>query len=114
MVTSRSPIQSPKSAPGPRLRANPVGLGRLLILVLTMGLLSLGQGFFWWMGLLLLALILLAASRQGAWWAPWASSAGLLALAFWHRHVLAPWMAIVILVIGALGFALGLLNQRPD
>lgn len=95
-----------------RHRANPVGLGRLLILALTVGLISLGHGGVWWAGLLLLGLILLAVSRLGAWWAPWSCSAGLASLVFWHRQILHPWAAILILCGSALGFALALLQQQ--
>lgn len=95
-----------------RHRANPFGLGRLLILVLTVGLISLGHGAMWWAGLLLLSLILMAVSRQGAWWAPWCCSAGLASLVFWHHHILHPWLAALILFGSAVGFCLALLLRK--
>lgn len=115
MVSSRSQsAPNPVARPRPRHRANPMGLGRLLIMAVTVGLIFLGHGLFWWVGLLLLALILLAVSRHGAWWGAWAASAGLLSIAFWHRHIVPVGAAVVILALGGLLFVWSLLRPRTD
>lgn len=112
MVSSRSQTTSPDRSPRPRHRANPLGLGRLLILVFTVGLLSMAHGLFWWAGLLLLGFILLAVSRQGAWWGAWSASLGLLSLTFWHYRIIPVWLACLILAIGGVQFAWSLLRHH--
>lgn len=96
-------------------RANPLGIGRLLIMVLTIALLGLGQGIWWWSGLVLLVLILLAVSRQGhVFGTAWSSCAMLLALTFWHQHIIPDWASIVILAAGMTQFGLSLLRNPQD
>lgn len=114
MVSNRrQPAPQVKRESRPHHRTNPIGLGRLLIMVLTLGLVTLGQGILWWAGLLLLALILLAVSRQAGWLGSWSASAGLVALVFWHRHTIPIWVAVAILVLGATQFTVSLVRQEP-
>lgn len=97
----------------PHRRANPVGLSRLIFMVLTVGLLSLGHGAVWWSGLVLLGLILFAVARLGqAWWGLWACVAVLLSLAFWHLHIIPLWAAVTFLALGAIQFGLSLAARR--
>jgi len=107
----------PRPAPRPRVthrRANPMGLGRLLIMTFTVALLSMGHGLWWWGGSALLFFILLAVSRQGhAWGTAWSSSAILLSLAFWHQGIIAVWVALIILAGGSIQFGISLLRQSP-
>lgn len=116
MVHHRSPSETKLIASHrapPRRRANPMGLGRLLIMVLTVGMISLGHGVFWWAGLILLTLILLAVGRQGhALWGTWSALAMMLALAFWHLHVIPVWTGLAFLAIGAIQFVLSLLPSN--
>ncbi len=117
MVSARSETKTSnpsRSRPTPRHRANPLGLGRLLVMVLTVGLLSFAHGLFWWMGLLLLGMILLAVGRQGAWWGAWAASAGVLSLVFLHRQIIPVWAALLILGVASIQFGLSLLQRRPS
>ncbi len=115
MVYSRPEpeYKKPEHARKAHRRANPAGLGRLIFMVLTIGLLSLGHGVTWWSGLILLGLILLAVARLGqAWWGLWASVAVLLAIAFWHLRIIPMWAAITFLALGAIQFGLSLAARR--
>lgn len=110
MMASARP--HPKTSRHSHRRANPFGLGRLLIMVLTVGLLSMAHGIGWWAGLVLLGLILLAVSRQGqAWQGAWSASAILLSLAFWHQHIIPAWAAVMILIAGSVQFAFSLIHE---
>ncbi|MCY0900145.1 MAG: hypothetical protein OWU33_14695 [Firmicutes bacterium] len=88
-------------------RANPWGLGRLITTCATVALLTLGRGFWWWMGFLLLSFILLALAR------PHKVSSGLgavlaalLDLALWHLHIIPLWTAALFFFLTAVEFLL--------
>ncbi len=115
MVYSRPEpeYKTPEHARKAHRRANPVGLSRLIFMVLTIGLLSLGHGITWWTGFVLLGLILFAVARLGqVWWGLWASVAVLLALAFWHLHIIPLWAALTFLALGTIQFSLSLAVRR--
>lgn len=91
-------------------RANPEGLGRLLIMVATVGLLAMGHGILWWTGLVLMASILLAIGRSGkTLWSLWSVLAVLVALGFWHLHIIPMWASLIFIALGAIQFILYLL-----
>lgn len=110
MIHSRSEFQPKPSKKRPQHRANPAGLGRLLIMTATVGLMTLGQGFLWWAGLLLLAMILLAIGRQGkALWGIWSLIGIIVALSFWHLHIIPEWTGLTFLGLAAIQFVLSLI-----
>jgi len=110
-VVSFRTAESSESRRPTRRRANPAGLGRLLCMTATVGLLSLGQGILWWVGLLLLGLILVAVGRQGQTiWGTLALLAVLMALAFWHLHLIPMWTGLTFAILGAVQFAASLLT----
>lgn len=113
MVYSRNQTQ-PKDSPVTKRRANPAGLGRLLIMTATVGMLTLAHGVLWWTGLLLMALILLAVGRHGkALWGIWSVIGIAAALAFWHLHIIPAWAGITFLILAAIQFILSLLPTAP-
>ncbi|PSR22610.1 MAG: hypothetical protein C7B45_06020 [Sulfobacillus acidophilus] len=90
-----------------RRRAKPEGLGRLLIMVVTVGLLVMGRGILWWCGLALLASILLAVGRSGRTiWTVWSILAVLAALSFWHLNMIPVWASLTFIALGAIQFIL--------
>lgn len=91
-------------------RAKPEGLGRLLIMVATVGLLAAGHGILWWIGLVLLASILLAIGRPGrTLWSMWSVAAVAAALGFWHLHLIPLWASLTFMALGAIQFVLTLI-----
>jgi hypothetical protein len=114
MVHSRAGNETePKKPPLVKHRANPVGLGRLLLMTATVGLLTLGHGVLWWAGLLLMALILLAVGRQGrALWGMWSLVGIMAALAFWHLHMIPQWIGLTFLGLAAVQFAMSLVARE--
>lgn len=109
MVHSR-PESQPKRAT--KRRANPTGLGRLLIMTATVGLITLGHGVLWWLGLLIMALILLAVGRQGkALWGIWSLLGIVIALGFWHLKIIPEWTGLTFVALAGVQFALSLLPQ---
>ncbi len=92
-------------------RANPQGLGRLILMTATVGFMTLGQGLWWWCGLFLLALILLAIGRRGkALWGVWSLISIVVALGFWHLGIIPQWVGLTFLTLAGIQFALSLVT----
>ncbi len=111
MIRSRSESTA-RPAKVAQYRANPTGLGRLLIMVATVGLITLGQGLLWWAGLVLMGLILLAVGRGKALWGIGSVAAIIIALGFWHLHVIPEWTGLTFVGLAAIQFALSLWPSR--
>ncbi|MCY0878066.1 MAG: hypothetical protein OWU84_03860 [Firmicutes bacterium] len=91
-----------RSRPHSAWRANPWGLARLLITCATVGLLTLGTSFWWWLGFFLLSLIVLTLARPRETWAGvGAVLAALLDMALWHLHVIPLWIFALFLLLSA-------------
>lgn len=102
-----------KRVPAVKRRANPAGLGRLLIMTATVGLLTLGHGILWWAGLLVMGLILLAVGRPSqALWGIWSLVGIMTALAFWHLHMIPQWIGLTFVGLAAVQFAVTLVTAR--
>lgn len=111
VVHSRPNNPLVKSQKMTRHRANPQGLGRLIIMTATVGLMTLGQGLWWWFGLFLLALILLAIGRRGkALWGIWSLITIVVALGFWHLGIIPQWAGLTFVSLAGIQFALSLLT----
>jgi hypothetical protein len=79
-------------------------------MVVTVGLLAMGHGIFWWSGLALMASILLAIGRSGrTLWTVWSILAVLAALSFWHLNLIPLWASLTFVALGAIQFVLQLL-----
>ncbi len=93
-----------------RRRANPAGLGRLLAIAATLGLMTLGHGVSWWLGLLLLTLILAAIGQaKKAWRKAWPLLGIITAISFAHLHVIPLWTGITFAVLAAAQWSLSIL-----